>query len=310
MIMEIMFVEDTPWDDGHHRSILFFEPETIKSYQWISNTSTVITIPPVSEPTLDVLYEGNLGNISPTIPLDISIKPAIVENVHIGASCPLDEIQTYKPLFQEFHDIFSWSYKEMPGKNLDIVIHEIRTYPDAKPIRQRLRPVHPRKAVAIKLEVEKILKAGFVYPVVFTDWMSNLVPVTKKQGKIRVCVDYKDINKACPKDNYPTHFFEQIVDDCDEIEIFSLMDGFSGYNQINILPMDQHKTSFIFPWGTFTYRKLPFSLKNVGASFQRTMYYAFHDINHIVQPYLDDLPEHSMHRQDHLAHLQAIFLHC
>jgi hypothetical protein len=88
------------------------------------------------------------------------------------------------------------------------------------------------------------------------------------------------------------------------------MDGFSSYNQINILLADQHKTAFICPWGTFAYRKLPFDLKNVVATFQRTMSYAFHDIKHIVQPYIDDLPTHSMHRQDHLGHLRAIFLRC
>jgi hypothetical protein len=77
------------------------------------------------------------------------------------------------------------------------------------------------------------------------------------------------------------------------------MDGFSSYNQINIFPMNQHKTAFICPWGTFAYWKLPFGLKNVGATFQHTMSYAFHDINHIVQSYLDDLPAHSMCRQNH-----------
>ena len=86
------------------------------------------------------------------------------------------------------------------------------------------------------------------------------------------------------------------------------MDGFSGYNQIDILPSDQHKTSFIFPWGTFTYQKLPFGLKNVGAKFKWEMSYAFHDIKHIVEPYLDDLPAHSSHREDHLKHPRAIFL--
>jgi len=70
------------------------------------------------------------------------------------------------------------------------------------------------------------------------------------------------------------------------------MDGFSSYNQINILPTDQHKTTFIYLWGTFTYKKLPFSLKNSGATFQRAISYAFHDIQHIVQPYLDDLLAH------------------
>jgi hypothetical protein len=88
------------------------------------------------------------------------------------------------------------------------------------------------------------------------------------------------------------------------------MDGFSGYNQIEILPSDQHKTTFIYPWGTFAYRKLPFGLKNVGATFQWAMSYAFHDIKHIVDPYLDDFPTHSLHRDDHIEHLRAIFLRC
>jgi hypothetical protein len=114
--------------------------------------------------------------------------------------------------------------------------------------------------------------------------------------------------KACPKDNYPTPFIDHIIDDCARSEIFSLMDGFSGYNQINILLMDQHKTTFIFPWGTLAYRKISFSLKNIGVTFQCTMYYSFHDIKHIVQPYIEELPGHSMRRQDHPTHLQAIFL--
>jgi hypothetical protein len=93
--------------------------------------------------------------------------------------------------------------------------------------------------------------------VALTDWVSNLVPVNKKQGTIHVCVYCRDINKSCPKDNYPTPF----IDDCIGTKIFSLMDGFFSYNKINILPADQHKTDFICPWGTFAYWKLLFSLK-------------------------------------------------
>ena len=125
-----------------------------------------------------------------------------------------------------------------------------------------------------------------------------------------VYVHYHDINRDCPKDNYPTPFFDQIIYDCAESEIFSLMDNFSGYNQINVLPTDQHKISFICPWGTFAYKKLPFGLKNVETTFQHAMSYAFHDIRHIIQPYLDDLPAHSAKRMDHLDHLRQIFLHC
>jgi hypothetical protein len=146
--------------------------------------------------------------------------------------------------------------------------------------------------------------------VALTEWVSNPIPIDKKGGSIRVCVDYRDINKAYPKDNFPTPFVDQIINDCAGSEIFSLMDGFSGYNQINISPKDQHKTAFICPWGTFAYRKLPFGLKNVDATFQRAMYYDFHDIKHIVQPYLDDLPAHSMCQVDHPTHLRAIFVRC
>ena len=88
------------------------------------------------------------------------------------------------------------------------------------------------------------------------------------------------------------------------------MDGFSGYNQIQIKLEDQHKTTFIFPWGTFAYKKIPFGLKNAGATFQREMNFVFHDIKAIVEPYLDDLPAHSCKRIDHPDHLRLIFERC
>jgi hypothetical protein len=105
MIMSIM--EDTPWENGHHRSILFLEQHTLENYQWISTPSTVVIISTVPESTHDVFIEGNLRNISPTIPIDISIKPGMIENVHIGASCFPDEIVTYMSMFKEFRDIFA-----------------------------------------------------------------------------------------------------------------------------------------------------------------------------------------------------------
>jgi hypothetical protein len=206
MIISVM--EDTPWDDGHHRSILFSEQHTLENYQRISTPSTVVVISTVPGCSHDVFSQGNLSNISPTIPIDISIKPGIVENVHIGASCSLDEIITYTSLFKEFRDIFTWSYEEMSGIDPSIVVHEIKKYLGDKPIRQCLHPVHPRKAAAIKLEVEKLLKSGFIYPMALTEWVSNPVLIDKKGGDIHVCVDYRDINKSCPKDNFPTPFVD------------------------------------------------------------------------------------------------------
>ena len=91
------------------------------------------------------------------------------------------------------------------------------------------------------------------------------------------------------------------------VKSFSFMDGFYRYNQIQIKLEDQHKTTFIYPWGTFAYKKIPFGLKNAGATFQREMNFSFHDIKSIVEPYLDDLSAHSRKRIDHPDHLRLIF---
>jgi hypothetical protein len=161
MIMKVISMEDTPWDDGHHHSTLFLEHEIIESYQQILTSSTVFVISSILESTHDVLYEGNLSNISLTIPIDISIKPRVMKNVHISASCSTDEVRTYKSLFKEFRDVFSWSYEEILGIDPDIVVDDINTYPDTKPVQQRLHLVDPHKDTTIKLEVEKLLKLDF-----------------------------------------------------------------------------------------------------------------------------------------------------
>ena len=146
----------------------------------------------------------------------------------------------------------------MPGIDPSIIVHDIKTYPSANPVRKKLRQVHPRKAAAIKVEIEKLLKAGFIYPIPLIEWVLNIVPVNKKQGTIRVCINFRDLNKACPKEKFPTSHIDHIINNCAGSVIFSFMDGFFGYNQIEILPSDQHNMTFIFPWGTFAYRKLPF----------------------------------------------------
>jgi hypothetical protein len=131
--------------------------------------------------------------------------------------------------------------------------------------------------------------------------------MNKKKGTICVCMDFHDMNKACPKDNFPTPFIDYILDDFARSKFFSFMDGFSGYNQIQIKPKDQHKTTCIFPCVTFSYQKIPFSIKNIVAAFQRAMTFAFHDLKHIDEAYLDDLVAHSRKRVDHPKHLQLVF---
>jgi hypothetical protein len=104
--------------------------------------------------------------------------------------------------------VFSWSYEEIPSIDPRIVEHEITTYLDAKLVQQKFCPVNPRKVVATKDEVEKLLKVGFIYPIQLTQWVSNPVPVNKKHGTIHICTDFRDLNKACPKENFPMPFID------------------------------------------------------------------------------------------------------
>jgi hypothetical protein len=157
--------------------------------------------------------------------------------------------------------------------------------------------------LTIKDEVQKLLKDGFIYPIQLTQWVSNPIPVNKKKGTIFMCMDFLDFNKAYLKDNFPTPFIDQIVDECAGCEVFSFMDGFSGYNQIQNNLKDQHKTTFIYLWGTFPYHKIPSGLNNDRATFQRAMYFCFHDLIHIFEAYLDDIASHSRKISDHPTHL-------
>lgn len=129
-IVEIMSLEEPPWIDTHHRSSFLPRP-VVMSTAFVESSSPFL--PPIV--TQEVWSEGNLGNITQMRPISISIKPSIIEHVHLGVSSSLDEINTYTCLFQEFHDVFAWSYEEMPGIDPSIVVHEIPTYPYAKPVR-------------------------------------------------------------------------------------------------------------------------------------------------------------------------------
>ena len=122
-----------------------------------------------------------MSNISKTITIDISVNTEIMESITIGAKCTQEEIMLYKDLFIELCNVFAWSYEEMPGIDPRIVVHEIKTYAGAKLVRQKLHQIHPKKAATIKVEVEKLLRDGFIYPVPLTEWVSNIMPVIKNR---------------------------------------------------------------------------------------------------------------------------------
>ena len=137
--------------------------------------------------------------------------------------------------------------------------------------------------------MEKLLSENFIRAIDYAEWISNIVPISKHEKSIQVCTNFRDLKKACPKDDFPRPNIDMIVDMIAGYEMYSLMDGFSGYNQIKIAPADQEKIAFTCAWGTFFLNVMPFGLKNVGATYQRAMTTIFHDMMHKnMEDYVDD----------------------
>ena len=116
-------------------------------------------------------------------------------------------------------------------------------------------------------EVNKLLDAKIIVPLRYSDWVANLVPVRKKNEEIRLCVDFRNLNRSSKKDNYPFPKMEHILQRVTGSSRMSMIDGFAGYNQIFVFLEDREKTTFTTPWGTFMYAKKPFGLMNAGVTF-------------------------------------------
>ena len=127
-------------------------------------------------------------------------------------------------------DIFAWSASDMPGVSPDVITHKLNVNPAWHSIIQKKRSFPQDRAQAIQEEVTKFLEAGFIREVEYPKWLTNVVLVKKSNGKWRVCVDYTDLNKACPKDCYPLPSIDLLVDATSGFPLMSFMDAFSGYN--------------------------------------------------------------------------------
>jgi len=121
----------------------------------------------------------------------------------------------------------------------------------------------------IKEEVEKQLKASFLTMIAYSDWVANIVLVPKKDRKVCMYVDYRDLNQANPKDNFPLPHIDTLINNTATNVFFSFMDRFLGHNQIKMAEEDKAKTTFTTHWGTYAYDVMPFSIKNAGATYQQ-----------------------------------------
>ena len=142
----------------------------------------------------------------------------------------------------------------------------------------------------------------------YPEWLVNVVLVKKANEKWQLCIDFIDVNRACPKDSFPLPRIDLIVDATADHELLSFMDAFSGYNQISMDLDDQEKTSFVTGQGTYCYRVMPFGLKNAGATYQRLVNRMFQkQIETSMEVYIDDMLVKSTTAELHIAHLAKAF---
>ncbi|VVA37637.1 PREDICTED: LOW QUALITY PROTEIN, partial [Prunus dulcis] len=151
-------------------------------------------------------------------------------------------------LLQEFRDCFARHYHEMPGLDRQLVEHKLPIKDGYLPVKQARRRMSMDTELKVKEEIERLLKAGFIRPAIYADWLANIVPVLKrKTGAVRICVDYRNLNEASPNDEYPMPMADMLVDGAAHNQMLSFMDGNAGYNQIMMAEQDIHKTAFMCP---------------------------------------------------------------
>jgi len=169
-------------------------------------------------PIEDKMTQINLGD-------EANHKP-----IFISESLSPSEKEDIIQLIWEYINVFAWNYEDMPGLDPQIAMHRLNINPDAKPVKHQQRRFRPEIIEAIKSEVKKLIDSGFVRKEQHPDWVANIGFVPKKNEKIRICIDYHDLNAACPKDEFPLPITDIMIDNTCDFERMYFMDGFSGYN--------------------------------------------------------------------------------
>ena len=181
---------------------------------------------------------------------------------------PLLEKKQLVDLLRRNVDVFAWDAYEAPRVDLNFICHHLNVNPSIIPRRQPPQRPSQEHVEAVKNEVTKLKQAGAIKEVFYPQWLTNTVLVKKKTGKWHVCVDFTDLNKACPKDPFPMPRIDQLVDTTVSHPRMSFLDAFQGYHQIPLALDDQEKTTFATLVGNYYYKVMPFDLKNAGSTYQ------------------------------------------
>jgi len=155
--------------------------------------------------------------------LGTNAKP---QNINIGLGLAPEEKLAYIRLLRQYKNVFAWNYDELKTYDTSIIQHTIPMIDNEKPVQQKLRKIHPNLENQIKAELNKLLKAKIIFPIRHSKWVSNMVLVRKKNRDIRICIDFRNLNKACQKDNFPLPPMEQILQAVAGSELMSFLDGF------------------------------------------------------------------------------------
>ncbi|GKC26761.1 reverse transcriptase domain-containing protein [Tanacetum coccineum] len=211
-------------------------------------------------------------------------------------------------LLKENLDIFAWQSSDMTGVPRSVAEHRLNIREGYSPVRQKKRGQAPDRAKAIQAEVQKLVGAGIMREVYYHDWLSNPVMVKKHDGSWRMCVDFTDLNKACPQDCYPLPEIDWKVESLCGYPFKCFLDAYKGYHQIQMAELDEEKTAFHTSQGVYCYTKMPFGLKNAGATYQRLVDKAFDSqVGRNIEVYVDDLVIKSYTEAEMLRDIEETF---
>jgi hypothetical protein len=163
--------------------------------------------------------------------------------------------------------VFGWSALDLVSVSRTTIELGLSNDPSICLNKEKLRKMSDEKTEAAKAEVHRLLEAKFIEPVEYPTWLANVFMVKKNSSKWQMCINFTSLNKACPKDNFTLAIINKIVDLVAGCQVMSLVDCFSGYHQIYMKEEDKATTSFITPFDTYCFARMPEGLKNVGSTF-------------------------------------------
>ena len=191
---------------------------------------------------LDELNVGDEVNTQPEPSEELEPVPLDDNPEHlayVGSKLTEDLRSLLTHFLKQNKDVLTWKQTDMGGIDPAIITHRLNVSPSFKPVKQKRRNFAPERQKAINEEVGKLLHAGAIREVEYPEWLANVILVKKANGKWQLCINFTDVNRACPKDSFPLPRIDLIVDATADHELLSFMDAFSDYNQISMDPDDQ-----------------------------------------------------------------------